>query len=176
MPVPPCQGLRLRPKYTASHGSGGIRKPRFGLDHGRNCLPVYSAEMPCTGIAGRHRATSRLYFESSWIRGQSVLQTKPVPFYNDGRFGIDMPPGGATLEERRMGHAVHIRSQDQYIQAVRVLDNVPGTWRGVGPSSAPVLLVTDMQYEALVEAGVVRANDKEVQPRGKKAAPKKARF
>jgi hypothetical protein len=77
-----------------------------------------------------------------------------------------------------MGRALHIRSQEQYIQALRVLNKVEGTWRGIGPSSAPVLLLTDAQYQALLEAGVVPANDKndkEVQGRGKKATAKKAK-
>ena len=74
-----------------------------------------------------------------------------------------------------MAHAVHIQSREQYIQAIGVLNNVSGTWQGRGPSSAPVLLVTDVQYEALVQAGVVPAADKEVKPRGKKATAKKKR-
>jgi hypothetical protein len=72
-----------------------------------------------------------------------------------------------------MGHAVHIQSREQYVQAVGVLNKVGGTWQGVGPSSAPVLLVTDAQYQALVQAGVVPATDKEVKPRGKKASARK---
>jgi len=74
-----------------------------------------------------------------------------------------------------MGHAVHIRSKEQYIQALRVLDHVEGTWQGIGPSSAPVLLLTDAQYTALVKAGVVPEKDKEVKARGKKATTKKTK-
>ena len=74
-----------------------------------------------------------------------------------------------------MGHAVHIRSKEQYIRALRVLDKVSGTWQGVGTSADPVLLLTDAQYNALVEAGVVPANDKEVKDRGKKAPAKKTK-
>jgi hypothetical protein len=74
-----------------------------------------------------------------------------------------------------MGHAVHIQDREQYIQALRVLDKVGGTWQGIGTSSAPVLLLTDAQYNALVEAGVVSANDKEVNARGKKAPAKKTK-
>ena len=40
-----------------------------------------------------------------------------------------------------MGHAVRIRSREQYIEALRVLDRMPGTWRGIGPASDPVLLL-----------------------------------
>ena len=73
-----------------------------------------------------------------------------------------------------MGHAVHIESDEQYIQAIRVLDKVPGTRRVIGTSEAPVFLLTDAQYKALVKAGVVPANDKEVKARGKKTPAKKA--
>jgi hypothetical protein len=68
-----------------------------------------------------------------------------------------------------MGHRVHIQSKEQHIAALRVLDYMRGTWLGIGPSSAPVLVVTDEQFSALVEAGVVPANAKEVKARGKKA-------
>jgi hypothetical protein len=74
-----------------------------------------------------------------------------------------------------MGHAVHIHSREQYIEALRVLDRMPGTWQGIGPSSAPVLLLTDAHYNALVDAGVVPANDKKVKARGRKAATKKTK-
>ena len=74
-----------------------------------------------------------------------------------------------------MGHTVHIQSREQYIAALDVLDNVDGTWRGIGPSSAPVLLLTDKQYKALVAAGVVTPNGKEVKGRGKKATAKKTK-
>jgi hypothetical protein len=76
-------------------------------------------------------------------------------------------------KEIEMAHAVKIQSKQQYIRAVRVLDKVGGTWRGVGPSSNPVLLLTDTQYEALREAGVV-GNNREVNIGGKKA-PKKTK-
>ena len=72
-----------------------------------------------------------------------------------------------------MGHAVHIHSKEQYVQALRVLNKVPGTWRGIGPSSDPVLLLTEAQYKALLEAGVLSANAKEVVGGGKKANAKK---
>jgi hypothetical protein len=74
-----------------------------------------------------------------------------------------------------MGHAVHIRSKERYIKALGVLDNVGGTWQGIGTSADPVLLLTDAQYNALVEAGVVPANDKEVTARGKKATAKRTK-
>ena len=74
-----------------------------------------------------------------------------------------------------MGHAVRIQSREQMLAAIRVLNNVEGTWRGVGTSDAPVFLLTDKQYNALVEAGVVQANGKEAKARGKKAAVKKTK-
>jgi len=74
-----------------------------------------------------------------------------------------------------MGHAIHIHSREQYIEALRVLNKVPGTWRGIGPSTDPVLLLTDAQYNALLFAGVITSNDKKAQPRGKKAIAKKTK-
>jgi hypothetical protein len=74
-----------------------------------------------------------------------------------------------------MGHAVHIQSDEQYLAAIGVLNKVGGTWQGIGPASDPVLLLTEAQYTALVEAGVIPANDKEVKSRGKKATAKKSR-
>jgi len=74
-----------------------------------------------------------------------------------------------------MGHAVHIHSKEQYGKAIRVLDVVGGTWQGIGPSSAPVLLLTDAQYKALLLAGVIPAKDKQVKGSGKKAPATKAR-
>jgi hypothetical protein len=79
----------------------------------------------------------------------------------------------ALWKETQMGHAVHIRGKEQYIEALRVLDKLPGTWRSIGTSDAPVFLLTDAQYKALVEAGVV--NDKEVNARGKKTPGKKTK-
>jgi hypothetical protein len=72
-----------------------------------------------------------------------------------------------------MAHAVRIHSRDQYLQALRMLDKVGGTWQGVGPSSDPVLLLTNAQYNALLEAGVVPSNDRQVKARGKEADAKK---
>lgn len=74
-----------------------------------------------------------------------------------------------------MGHVVHIQSDEQYANALEVLDKVTGTWQAVGPSSAPVFLLTDAQYNALLAAGVVSANDQEAKPRGKKAPTKKTK-
>jgi hypothetical protein len=81
----------------------------------------------------------------------------------------------SSLEEMEMGHAVRIYSKDQYIRALRVLDKLGGTWQGTGTSSAPVLLLTDTQYKALLQEGIVPADDKEVKSRGKKATAKKTK-
>jgi hypothetical protein len=77
-----------------------------------------------------------------------------------------------------MGHAVHIRDRQKRIEALRVLDKVGGTWQGVGTSDDPIYLLTDAQYNALVEAGVIPpddTNDTEVRRRGKKAPVKKTK-
>ena len=74
-----------------------------------------------------------------------------------------------------MLHAVRIQSKEQYIAAIEVLNYVKGTWHGRGPSSDPVLLLPDEHYNALIEAGVIQANGKEVKPRGKKASGKKTK-
>jgi hypothetical protein len=73
-----------------------------------------------------------------------------------------------------MGHVVRIQSREQYTAALRILDVVPGTFHASGPSSAPVLVVGDLQYDALVNAGVISANGKKEGTRGKKASSKKA--
>ena len=74
-----------------------------------------------------------------------------------------------------MAHKIHIQSREQHMAAVRVLDHTKGTWLGIGPSSAPVIVVTDEQFNALVQAEVVSANGQEVQARGKKATAKKVK-
>ncbi len=70
-----------------------------------------------------------------------------------------------------MAHSIRIQSREQYIQAIGVLDKVGGTWQGIGPSSAPVLLLTDKQYDALLDAGVIAADGKEVKTREKQGKP-----
>jgi hypothetical protein len=76
------------------------------------------------------------------------------------------------VKETVMGHMVRIRSREHYLAALHVLNNVEGTWRARGPASEPVLLLTDAQYRALVEAGVVPFNDTEVQTSAKKKRTK----
>ena len=79
------------------------------------------------------------------------------------------------MTEIEMGHIVRIQSREQYIAALNVLDYVEGIFHARGPSSAPVLYVMENQFQALVKAGVISANGKEVKPRGKKATTKKAK-
>jgi hypothetical protein len=74
-----------------------------------------------------------------------------------------------------MLHAVRIQSDEQYIAAIEVLNFVKGTWHGRGPSSAPVLLLPDEHYNALIDAGVISANGSEIKARGKKASTKKTK-
>ena len=74
-----------------------------------------------------------------------------------------------------MAHAVRIQSQEQYIQALGVLNKLAGTWQGIGPSSDPVLLLTDAHYNALIQAGVIATNDKKVKSRGQKTTAKKTK-
>ena len=61
------------------------------------------------------------------------------------------------------------------VQPRQVLDKLPGTFQIVGTSDAPVFLLNEAQYQALVKAGVIAANGKEVKSRGKKAPPKKSK-
>ncbi len=74
-----------------------------------------------------------------------------------------------------MAHKIHIQNDEQHLAAIRVLDRIKGTWLGIGTSADPVIVVTDEQFEALVKAGVVSANGREVKARGKKATPKKTK-
>ena len=83
-------------------------------------------------------------------------------------------PEEIVAKELAMGHAIRIKSNEQYVDAIRVLNKMPGMWRGIGPSSAPVILVTETQYKALVEAGVVPRKG-EAKANGKKAPAKKSK-
>jgi hypothetical protein len=65
--------------------------------------------------------------------------------------------------------AVPMTSPEQYEKALEVLTRVGGTFQGVGRKER-FLLVSEAQYEALVEAGVVLPGDtKKDQKRGKRA-------
>ena len=72
-----------------------------------------------------------------------------------------------------MGHVVHMKSREQFIEALGVLNELPGMWHARGEPGTPTLLLTDTHYKALVKAGVVPANGKKEKARGKKAIPKK---
>ena len=67
-----------------------------------------------------------------------------------------------------MLHPVRIQSKEQYIAVIEVLNSIKGTWHARGPSSAPVLWLPDEHFNALVEAGIIPTNGKEVKAHGKK--------
>jgi hypothetical protein len=71
-----------------------------------------------------------------------------------------------------MGHTVCIQSDEQFIAALGVLDELPGMWHCRGPAESPILLLLDSHYDALVKAGVVAPNGKEGKSRGKKTVAK----
>ncbi len=65
--------------------------------------------------------------------------------------------------------AVPITSKEQYIKAIEVLDSVGGTWSGVGFEER-YLLVSERQFQALVEAGVAAPKEeKKDAKQGKKS-------
>jgi hypothetical protein len=61
---------------------------------------------------------------------------------------------------------VQIKTWDDYVKAIDVLIEVGGTFLG---RPEQVLIVTEDQYRALVDAKVVSADGKETKSRGKKA-------
>ena len=64
---------------------------------------------------------------------------------------------------------VPITSTEQYEKVTEVLDRVGGTFQGVGYKER-FLIVTEAQYKALVEAGVVAPQDSgKDSKRGKKS-------
>ena len=71
-----------------------------------------------------------------------------------------------------MGHVVRIVSREQHIAALRVLNGLPGTWQAIKKSDDILFLLTEAHYQALVKAGVVPANGKEVKSHGKKSRQK----
>jgi predicted RNase H-like HicB family nuclease len=71
-----------------------------------------------------------------------------------------------------MGHVIRIQNQKQHIAALRVLDELPGTWHSRATADGPVLLVLDSHFEALVRAGVVSTNKKKHEARGNGASRK----
>jgi hypothetical protein len=59
-----------------------------------------------------------------------------------------------------MNHWIRIDDLEQYARAIHVLDEVGGTFSGVGSAPNRMLVVTDAQYKALVEAKVISPNDR----------------
>jgi hypothetical protein len=72
-----------------------------------------------------------------------------------------------------LAQAIRMQSWEQHIKALKVPDEAGGTWQAVETSAAPVFLLTDAQYNALIQAGVVRSNRQEDNARGSKKAAKK---
>jgi hypothetical protein len=68
--------------------------------------------------------------------------------------------------------AVPITSKEQYIKAIEVLDRVGGTWSGVGFEER-YLLVSERQFQALVEAGVAVPKDEKKDAKHGKKSPKR---
>ena len=73
-----------------------------------------------------------------------------------------------------MGHIVRINGGDQFTEAIKVLNELPGMWHSRGDEKTVELMLLDTHYQALVNAGVVSPNGNEVKTRGTKVA-KKAR-
>jgi hypothetical protein len=74
-----------------------------------------------------------------------------------------------------MAHIVRIHSDEHFVEAIKVLNKLPGMWHSGGKEEFPVLLVLDSHYNALVKAGVVSPNGTEGKARGKKTFTKKVR-
>ena len=74
-----------------------------------------------------------------------------------------------------MGHVIRIKSREQYMAALNVLDYLPGTWHSRGPTESALLFVNEEHYKALLKAGVIPLNGKEGKARGKKTTGKKAK-
>jgi hypothetical protein len=64
--------------------------------------------------------------------------------------------------------AVPIKDREQYIKALEVLTRVGGTYQGVGRTER-FLLVSEAQYQALVEAKVIPPDGEKDSGRGKSA-------
>ena len=71
-----------------------------------------------------------------------------------------------------MGRIVRINGGEQFINAIGVLNELPGMWHSRGDGETVELLLLDSHYKALVKAGVISPNGKEVKNRGKKATKK----
>jgi hypothetical protein len=70
--------------------------------------------------------------------------------------------------------AVPIKDREQYIKAIEVLTRVGGTYQGVGRTER-FLLVSEAQYQALMEAKVIPGDAKKDPGRGKKGTKRRSR-
>lgn len=74
-----------------------------------------------------------------------------------------------------MGHMVQIRDREHFIEALGILNDLPGMWHARGNPSAPTLYLTDVHYRALIKAGVISKNGKGVARNGETSTAKKNR-
>jgi hypothetical protein len=74
--------------------------------------------------------------------------------------------------EMTMNYIIPMKSREQYVAALDVLFDLPGTWHCRGTPESPVLIVAEPHLKALVKAGVVSVNGKKGNARGKKTAKK----
>jgi hypothetical protein len=74
-----------------------------------------------------------------------------------------------------MGYIIPIKSREQYMAALRVLDELPGTWSSRGAAELREFYVTPEHYAALVEAGIVKDIRTKSNGRGKKKLAKKTK-
>jgi hypothetical protein len=73
-----------------------------------------------------------------------------------------------------MAHIVRLQSNEQFVKAIKVLNELPGMWHSRGTEEVTELLLLDSHYEALINAGVIPANGKQGESCGKKATAGKA--
>lgn len=63
-----------------------------------------------------------------------------------------------------MSHVLQLKGREQFVAAIGVLREMPGTWHSRGLMDAVELLVLDSHYKALVRAGVGGVVKKQRQP------------
>lgn len=59
-----------------------------------------------------------------------------------------------------MGRILRMKDRQQFIDAIGVLNELPGTWHSRDDNGTVVLMVLDSHYEALASAGVLQINGK----------------
>jgi hypothetical protein len=79
---------------------------------------------------------------------------------------------GSLRKGTTMGRKVRLDSDEQFTEAIKVLNELPGMWHSRGDDKITELLLLDSHYQALLMAGVIPPNGVEVNSRGKKAAKK----